>query len=80
MPDTQHVNAVMAFLKDPANGFDCDPNSLQHRCSLTLASEKGDVSAEVPILPHKKPAVSSIRMTGFEDWSRLKWTVCAPDM
>lgn len=81
MPDTHNVSTLVATLMSSASGFHYDRGSVASSCTLTLATELcGDISAEISGIPTGKLEIASMKMTGLEEWSRLNWTVAAPDM
>jgi hypothetical protein len=81
MPDTDNVSTLIATFMSPTSGFHYDRDSLVSSCTMTLATAMyGDISAEISGIATGKLEIASMKMTGFEEWSRLNWTVAAPDM
>lgn len=80
MPDSQIAYAVLESLTDPLHGLEFDATGIRSSHTLTLVTEAGDVNAAVNPSLNTQSSVSSIQAVIPEDWSRLDWTVAAPDM
>lgn len=53
---------------------------VQHRCAVLLQIGDQELAAEVEMPSAERVHVSASRMTRADKWTRLNWTVAAPDM
>ncbi|KND90344.1 hypothetical protein TOPH_04933 [Tolypocladium ophioglossoides CBS 100239] len=81
LSDAHVADKVAQLLMDPAAGILDDENLVvQRRCAILLQIGDQELVAEVETPSTERVQVSASRMTRTDKWTRLNWTVAAPDM
>ncbi|PNY23407.1 Uncharacterized protein TCAP_06651 [Tolypocladium capitatum] len=81
LSDAHVAEKVAQLLMDPAVGILDDENlGVQRRCAVMLQIGDQELVAEVETPSTERVQVSASRMTKTDRWTRLNWTVAAPDM
>ncbi|POR35404.1 Uncharacterized protein TPAR_04429 [Tolypocladium paradoxum] len=81
LSDAHVADKVAQRLMDPVAGILDDENlGVQRRCAVLLQIGDQELVAEAETPSTERAQVSASRMIRTDKWTRLNWTVAAPDM